>query len=429
MFSVLKSLSSYSGPVRSKIVGNNHGSKFLIKNGEVYAFGYGKKGNLGIGDFQNHPAPVKINFFEDIGPIKEVSAGYSGTFFLTETGDVYSCGEGRLGNLGTGNTDDQSIPTKIDFPAGAAPIKKISTTDGHTAFLSEAGEVFTCGYGLWGGLGTGDKLSRFSPVKIDFPFGTGPIKGVSVKGYRSMFLAKTGEVYACGRGFYGQLGIGRTRESLVPTKVIFPPNIDRSQASPIKKIILALDYTMFLSETGEVYACGRGHGGAMGTGDENDYVTPVKVAFFDEVDPVKKIIVDHNISTVFLTEAGDVYTCGKHDPGMNDLRYLLSSFSTPKKLIPNSGPIKEISLGLFLAESGKVLTSVGTSVERERDMSPLEVVFPPGTGPIKEMSNYVFMTESEDFYIYNGEIPKIEPLGIWPHDLKATKINFDLSGE
>ena len=39
----------------------------------------------------------------------------------------------------------------------------------HTAFLTACGSTFTCGWGKWGQLGVGDSSSRHEPVSIALP--------------------------------------------------------------------------------------------------------------------------------------------------------------------------------------------------------------------------------------------------------------------
>jgi alpha-tubulin suppressor-like RCC1 family protein len=67
---------------------------------------------------------------------------------------------------------------------------------------------------------TGYRENRLTPVKITtFPDGTDPIKEISAGLYHTLFLTGTGEVYACGWGRYGQLGTGDDENRLTPVKI------------------------------------------------------------------------------------------------------------------------------------------------------------------------------------------------------------------
>jgi alpha-tubulin suppressor-like RCC1 family protein len=97
-------------------------------------------GNLGTGDTGNRITPVKISFFDDLPRIKDVAIGIYHTVFLNVNGEVYACGYGRNGQLGTGDRENRLIPTKIEFPNGGI-IKRIGAGYYHTLFLSETGIV------------------------------------------------------------------------------------------------------------------------------------------------------------------------------------------------------------------------------------------------------------------------------------------------
>jgi alpha-tubulin suppressor-like RCC1 family protein len=307
MYSLLSSLFFSEPPGRKQIISGDNHTMFRTETGEVYACGLGWDGRLGTGDDQSRLTPVKITTFPaGTGPIKEISTGYAHTMFRTEDGEVYACGNGGYGQLGTGDNENRLTPVKITFPEGTDPIKEISAGGNRTMFLTQTGEVYACGSGEYGQLGTGDNENRLIPVKITFPVGTDPIKEISTGYAHTMFLTKTGEVYACGWGRDGELGTGDTLNLLTPVKITtFPDGTD-----PIKEISAGSVHTTFLTETGEVYACGNGGYKRLGTGDTLNRLTPVKITTFPVgTDPIKKISAGGR-HTVFLTEKGEVYACG-----------------------------------------------------------------------------------------------------------------------
>jgi alpha-tubulin suppressor-like RCC1 family protein len=382
MYSLLSSLFFLEPPGRKQIsVGYAH-TMFRTEDGEVYACGNGGYGQLGTGDNENRLTPVKITFPEGTDPIKEISAGGNRTMFLTQTGEVYACGSGEYGQLGTGDNENRLTPVKITkFPAGVDPIKEISTGFLHTMFLTQTGKVYACGYGEYGQLGTGDEEDRLTPVKITFPDGTNPIKEISAGFAHTVFLTENGEVYACGYGGHGQLGTGDRENHLTPVKITtFPAGVD-----PIKEISTGDDHTVFLTQTGEVYACGRGSYGQLGTGDNENRPTPVKITTFPVgIDPIKEISAGED-QTMFLTQTGEVYACGwggRGQLGTGDNENRL----TPVKITTfpaGVDPIKEISAGahhtMFLTETGEVYACgsgdsgrLGTG-DRKNHLTPVKI--------------------------------------------------------
>ena len=108
----------------------------------IFAWGLGKNGQLGQGCGENSLIPTKILIACDaitLGKKKNknqqnkeetpgdserhsskvscITAGGLMTGFLLTNGDVYFCGSGTHGRLGTGNETDCLNPVKIDIPS------------------------------------------------------------------------------------------------------------------------------------------------------------------------------------------------------------------------------------------------------------------------------------------------------------------------
>eukprot|EP01083_Nonionella_stella_P046110 123481_1 len=98
--------------------GHKH-SLCVSKDGEVYAFGIGTMGVLGHGDIYPQPQmePAAILFFKDKNiKIRECAAGgesHSGAISIT--GEVYLWGSGRDGCLGIGSRKVKAVPTKVEY--------------------------------------------------------------------------------------------------------------------------------------------------------------------------------------------------------------------------------------------------------------------------------------------------------------------------
>lgn len=86
----------------------------LTENGEVYSWGRGMDGQLGIGTNKNSCTAQKV-LIED--EVTELSCGTNHTLLVTNRGEVYAFGNGIYGQLGTGNNKNQQRPARVRLDA------------------------------------------------------------------------------------------------------------------------------------------------------------------------------------------------------------------------------------------------------------------------------------------------------------------------
>jgi alpha-tubulin suppressor-like RCC1 family protein len=113
----------------------------------VWTFGDGRNGQLGHGDTQNQTLPKQL---ENITNIAAIAAGHSHTILLDEQGRVWTFGHGLYGQLGYGDTQNQTLPTQIE---NIPDIVKVTAGNFHTVLLDDQGQVLTFGDGEFGRLG------------------------------------------------------------------------------------------------------------------------------------------------------------------------------------------------------------------------------------------------------------------------------------
>ncbi|KAG8064559.1 hypothetical protein GUJ93_ZPchr0004g39967 [Zizania palustris] len=85
--------------------------------GEVQSWGRNQNGQLGLGTTEDSPLPQKIQAFEGVC-VKMIAAGAEHTAAVTEDGDLYGWGWGRYGNLGLGDRNDRLVPEKVSAVEG-----------------------------------------------------------------------------------------------------------------------------------------------------------------------------------------------------------------------------------------------------------------------------------------------------------------------
>lgn len=200
--------------------GGDH-SLILLENGEVFAAGDNRHGQLGIGHKKDVNAAVRVGIS---AKVKAVAAGCTHSLMITESGDVYAAGDNNHGQLGTGGTQGFSVPVKMDLDAGS---KAISAAAGcwFSLLLLESGAVYGVGLNSFGQLGVGSIVypaDHTRPVKMQL---AGRARSIAAGCTHSLVLLENGDAYATGDNLDGQLGIGNTQDQARPKKVLAPSNV------------------------------------------------------------------------------------------------------------------------------------------------------------------------------------------------------------
>jgi alpha-tubulin suppressor-like RCC1 family protein len=190
--------------------------------------------------------------------IAAIVAGRDHTVALSSTGVAYAWGGNSRGQCGLGHTDAVSYP--VALTAITRRVVSIAAGDRHSAFLTQAGTVFTCGSGASCGHGfpaaTGARSSSSSsssppPPDVLSPSPIRSLAGLTVAGVaagtgHTVVVAATGEVFAWGDNAWGQCGVdggGATAPLalvLVPTLVkASPASAAASLAAPAASAALA----------------------------------------------------------------------------------------------------------------------------------------------------------------------------------------------
>ena len=93
--------------------------------------------------------------------------------------------------------------------------------------------------------------------------------------FHSIFVTQSGQVYTCGHGQGGRLGHG-----LAEASVVIPSRIHTLDKQVCVQVAAAADHSLFLMDSGTVWSCGSNH--YMQSGHtEGDQSTPKRVAALD----------------------------------------------------------------------------------------------------------------------------------------------------
>ena len=345
----------------------------LLSDGSLYTWGDNKYGQLGLGDKANryyYPSEnQKINIPDKINELIGLKdTGYDTsertTFYkfslyaITENGELYAWGDNSNGQLGIGNTDNQTKPVKVTGITGK--IKQLITFQhyGKAFFdyfyvyaITEDGSLYAWGYNGEGLLGVGDKMDRNTPIKINLP---GKIKEL-IKYNSSIYtILEDGTLYAWdyntptptkinlpGKvinriGSYAILEDGSLYSSVsinsTPTKVNLP--------GTIKELITNGISFYAILEDGSLYAWGYNFSGELGVGDEVNRNTPAKVNLPSKV----KLITTKYDSVYAILEDSSLYAWGDNSNGHLGVGKDDNRIYTPEQVTGIDGVIKYINL-------------------------------------------------------------------------------------
>ena len=213
------------GTIWAKIyaVGLQYGHSFAITTeGDLYAWGFNDRGQLGLGDTTGRNMPTRNPFFGGTGVdhVSSVMDGESqgninrGAHALArlDNGTVYAWGSNDFGQLGTGNTTPYNVPQEI--VALGTDNEQILAAGGYegSSYVRKTGHtVYSAGYNGRGALGRADTTDQNTFGEVTGAQ-EGPIEQMLVVGdtsYQALFLRyANGRVQGCGYNGNGQLGIG-----------------------------------------------------------------------------------------------------------------------------------------------------------------------------------------------------------------------------
>uniref|UniRef100_A0A8C7I1Z8 X-linked retinitis pigmentosa GTPase regulator n=1 Tax=Oncorhynchus kisutch TaxID=8019 RepID=A0A8C7I1Z8_ONCKI len=164
---------SYASEPREVMVGQSvawvscgyHHSAFVTVNGDLYTFGESQNGRLGLfrDQLANHRVPQQVEGIQD--PVIQVSCGGEHTVALTKE-DVYTFGRGQHGQLGHGTFLFEAHLPKALVHFRNGRVSHVTCGENHTAVITDSGILYTFGDGRHGKLGLGEEnfTNQFRPT-------------------------------------------------------------------------------------------------------------------------------------------------------------------------------------------------------------------------------------------------------------------------
>jgi RCC1 and BTB domain-containing protein len=169
---------------------------------------------------------------------------------------VFSWGRGEDGQLGLGDTSDQHEPTFLDALRGVA-VRQLACGSGHTCILTQDGEVFSWGRGDDGRLGHGDNGWKYVPRLVNALSGK-VVTQITCGSYHTAAVTNNGELFTWGGGMYGKLGHGSESGCSTPRKVEGLSDVH------VGSVACGSRHTVAVTSNGAIYSWGDKENGVAG---------------------------------------------------------------------------------------------------------------------------------------------------------------------
>ncbi|XP_020278361.1 probable E3 ubiquitin-protein ligase HERC4 isoform X2 [Pseudomyrmex gracilis] len=201
----------------------------LTNDGELYAWGSNKEGQLGISeDISVERKPTIISSLAAV-PIAFIACGGYHTIVISKSGSVFAWGRNVFGQLGLNDTKQRNLPCKLRTLKNAK-VCYAACGEEFTVFLTLDGGVFTCGAGMYGQLGHGNNMNEILPRQIMELMGSTVTQISCGKRHTLALVPSRGKIYAWGLGGAGQLG-NRASQSATTPQVVLGPWSSRNGSS------------------------------------------------------------------------------------------------------------------------------------------------------------------------------------------------------
>ncbi|MCL2680156.1 MAG: hypothetical protein FWF11_01565 [Coriobacteriia bacterium] len=180
--------------------------------GNLWAWGRNNHGQLGLDDTAAYSTPQQVT--TDATVWQQVSAGANHSLAIDAEGNLWSWGEGTFGKLGLGGTTNQHAPQQLvldtdssDDSDDALQWQSVAAGNFHSLALDSEGNLWSWGRGSYGKLGLGSTTDFQTPQQVptadDFVWQT-----ISAGSWHSMARGSDHSVWTWGYNGLGALGKG-----------------------------------------------------------------------------------------------------------------------------------------------------------------------------------------------------------------------------
>lgn len=249
--------------------------------------------------------------------VNVMAAGKHMLVFSTQDAVVWTVGLNTIKPKVKGDMTDNLEPTIISIASGTH-VSKISVGDTHCLLLATmSGQLFAFGRGTYGELGNGSKYEWVQdPTPVLMPQGEA-VMSISAGCNYSAVVGSTGSVYTFGSGAYYRLGIGTDEDCVIPTRVFALDGVggmySSTRYSGMSQVCCGTWHTVaHAKDTQDIYVWGWNKFGQAGGVAEEMITQPRRLAALDSFldnDEVRDISCGSR-HTAILTASGRIVVIG-----------------------------------------------------------------------------------------------------------------------
>ncbi|WP_379316564.1 RCC1 domain-containing protein [Paenibacillus puldeungensis] len=253
---------------------------------------------------------------------KSIAAGGYKSAAIDENNQLWTWGRNEFGQLGDGTNTNRSIPVKVKDAEGNdfTGVKAVSLGRDHTVAIDASDRVWSWGYNASGQLGNGQNgTGAISvPEQVYGPEGENQladIKAIAAGDNFTIALTNSGNVLSWGQNSKYQLGNGTSVDySNIPVRVLEEP--EGLPFGDVKAIAAGWEYAVALKNDGTVWTWGANYDGQLGYTTETSYEPfPRKVLSADGGDFKAKAISVGIGHTLAIAEDDTVWAWGSNYSG------------------------------------------------------------------------------------------------------------------